>query len=164
MGEETREARRPTVEAAVVNSLQQECWQTSDNSGFHEDWDMAAKLEELAGRFDRILGPDYQPDPAVTINEEDVTMLREAAGVLRDNIIGTKMMLIVTEISEAMESLRKEGADGVVLGAGNVPEELADAVVRILDTGGIIKQPIGDSLIDKMAVNKTRPRKHGKKL
>jgi hypothetical protein len=114
---------RPTVEAGVVNALQQECGETAR---------------------------DHR--------------LKEIAATLRTNILGTKLMLIVSELSEGLESLRhNEGAAGALEGKGNFGEELADAIVRILDTGTFTKDNLGDELLKKMAVNKDRPFMHGNK-
>jgi hypothetical protein len=40
----------PTVEAGVVNALQQDCHQNATNHGFKQDWESAGWLEELADK------------------------------------------------------------------------------------------------------------------
>lgn len=143
--------------AAVINDVAQECWQTSENSGFHEDWDMAAELEALSKEM-----REGAPTRIVSITPD---RLDEIANILRTNIIGTKLMLTVSELAEALESLRDNTAAGVINGEGNVPEELADSHIRLHDLEGLIKATnIGDVMIAKMAVNKNRPFKHGRKL
>jgi NTP pyrophosphatase (non-canonical NTP hydrolase) len=75
-------------------------------------------------------------------------------------IFSTKIMLVVTELSEAIEAARVDnwqGKDGVA-------EELADAVIRIMDISGSLKIDIDKSVRDKIALNKTREQKHGKKF
>jgi hypothetical protein len=47
---------------------------------------------------------------------------------------------------------------------GNFGEELADAIVRILDTGTFTKDSLGDQLLHKMAINRDRPYMHGDKV
>jgi hypothetical protein len=137
----------PTVEAAVVNALQHECGQTAREHGFTNDWLDADWLEQLAN--------DMDPN--------DAGRLRHIARVLRTNILGMKLALIHSEISEALESLRENnGAQGALDGEGNFGEELADALVRIMDTGTFTKEALGDKLLNKMAVNKDRPHMHGK--
>jgi hypothetical protein len=154
----------PTVEAAVVNALQQECGQTAEEHGFTDDWYQADFLEALAEKMKgyqvwEITGDVDQKD---TSPVED--RLIHIAGVLRTNILGTKLALIHSELSEALESLRKNGgAEGALDGEGNFGEELADALVRIFDTGTFTKDALGDQLLHKMAVNKDRPHMHGNK-
>ena len=144
----------PTVEAAVVNALQMECGETARDHGFTNDWHMADWLEERANDLAN----------GVTLDSEDAVTLREIAAMLRTNILGTKLMLIVSELSEGLESLRhNDGARGALEGKGNFGEELADAIVRILDTGTFTKNNLGDELLKKMAVNRDRPYMHGNK-
>jgi hypothetical protein len=157
-------ALHPTVEAGVVNALQQECGQTAAEHGFSRDWEDAAFLEKLAEKMSgyqmwEITG---DVDGKDTGSVEDY--LVEMAGRYRNNVLGTKLMLIVSELSEGLESLRHNGgAEGALDGQGNFGEELADAIVRILDTGTFVKANLGDELLSKMAVNKDRPHMHGNK-
>jgi len=67
--------------------------------------------------------------------------------------------LMHSELSEALEELRKENCD-----MKNVGEELADCIIRILDFcegRGIDLQKLLEKKIKK---NKKRPYKHGKKF
>lgn len=155
---------RPTVEAGVVNALQHECGQTAAEHGFSRDWEDAAFLEKLAEKMKgyQIWEITGDVDGKDTGSVEDY--LVEMAGRYRNNVLGTKLMLIVSELSEGLESLRHNGgAEGALDGQGNFGEELADAIVRILDTGTFVKANLGDELLSKMAVNKDRPMMHGNK-
>jgi len=166
-------ALAPTVEAGVVNALQEECGRTAKEHGFSNDWLAADWLDALAehlskeSRFsdDEVFFPHLSEQPpfsATTVSTCDALQL--AASMLRTNILGMKMMLIVSELSEALESLRHNGgAEGALNGQGNVPEELADTIVRVLDTGTFIKANLGDELLKKMAINRDRPYMHGGK-
>lgn len=94
-------------------------------------------------------------------------------------------MLIVSEISEAVEADRKDLAafegDAKVMMAeyqqgffdsehfkqtikDTVEDELADALIRILDEAGRRGMDIEAHVMLKLAYNKTRPRLHGKKF
>jgi len=67
------------------------------------------------------------------------------------------LMLIVGEVSEAMEGLRKGDKD-------NFKEELADIVIRTADLAGGLGIDLEAEIIKKMEKNKKRPYKHGKKF
>ena len=88
-----------------------------------------------------------------------------------------KLMLIVTEVSEAMEALRylrpdfisalEQGIDRSVDAEQdcilkNFEEELADAVIRIADLSEALRLDLESAIYKKMAKNETRPNKHGK--
>lgn len=91
---------------------------------------------------------------------------------------GNKLMLIVSEVAEAQDELRKghtadytyypvavdKPGGGAILKPEGVPSELADVVIRVLDfcyTEGIDLQTI---IEEKLAYNATRERLHGKKF
>ena len=67
-----------------------------------------------------------------------------------------KLMLVVTELSEAMEAYRHDDKK-------NFNEEIADTFIRLFDICGSIGIDIEDEVEKKMEVNKQRPFKHGKK-
>ena len=69
--------------------------------------------------------------------------------------IGEALMLIVTELAEAMEAYRKEDKE-------NFNEELADTFIRLLDLCGGLNIDIEGEISKKSQKNKNRPYKHGK--
>lgn len=82
---------------------------------------------------------------------------------------GTKLMLIVSELAEALEELRDEHAmQEIRFGPDGKPEgftvELADAIIRICDMCGGYNLPLARALLVKLKYNETRPYKHGKAL
>ena len=107
--------------------------------------------------------------------------------------MGELLMLIVTEVAEAMEEHRNgrgvnetyysntrksKDEDGIVkqeiinyCGGGfvqnskpeGIPSELADVVIRIFDMCGYYGINLEDAIIEKMEYNRTRPYKHGNK-
>lgn len=139
-----------SVTAAVINDLTDEIGENIQAKGFREDWDLATKLEEIADEY-----------PEIDLDEAE-EILRKAANALRLNVLGTKLMLITSELSEALETLRDHGMD-IMSGEGNFGEELADAVIRIADTSHMIKSPLGDEITRKVEVNRERAHKHGRK-
>lgn len=74
-----------------------------------------------------------------------------------------KIALVMTELGELIEGLRvAEGPSSKILGFTNEEEEVADAIIRLLDYAGAYRLRIGEALAAKMAVNEGRPLKHGK--
>ncbi len=69
--------------------------------------------------------------------------------------IGEALMLIVTELAEAMEAHRKQNDE-------NFREELADTFIRLLDLCGGLGIDIEQEITAKSAKNRNRPYKHGK--
>lgn len=69
--------------------------------------------------------------------------------------IGEALMLIVTELAEAMEAHRVQDMD-------NFREEIADSFIRLLDLCGGLKIDIEEEIYKKSLKNKQRPYKHGK--
>jgi NTP pyrophosphatase (non-canonical NTP hydrolase) len=72
----------------------------------------------------------------------------------RDMMLG-KLMLVVTEVSEAAEAVRK--GDLV-----NFKEELADAFIRLLDITETMGIDIETEIHEKHGINTRRPAGHGK--
>lgn len=67
-----------------------------------------------------------------------------------------KLMLIVSEIAEAMEGHRKNLADDKLPKYPMLTVELADAIIRILDLAGGLKLDIHGALAYKLAFNAQR--------
>ena len=66
-----------------------------------------------------------------------------------------KLMLVVTEVSEAMEAYRNENFE-------EFATETADAVIRLFDLMRSLNIDIEAQLKYKMEINKKRKWKHGK--
>ena len=78
-----------------------------------------------------------------------------------------KIMLVVTELAEFVESYRK--GDEIIMDEHcpefmNTEIELADAVIRIFDIAKYHNFQIGKAIVAKMKYNETRPHLHGKKF
>lgn len=71
--------------------------------------------------------------------------------------------LMHSELSEALEAHRKDLMDDKLPHRSGVEVELADCVIRILDTAGAYGLDIQGAMVEKLEYNKTRPYKHGKK-
>lgn len=84
-------------------------------------------------------------------------------GIARSTI--EMLMLIVTEISECCEAFRQEEMpkSDHIFPYNLAEEELADAIIRIMDLGAYMNLDVGGALAAKMKFNRTRPYMHGKK-
>ena len=69
--------------------------------------------------------------------------------------LGEALMLIVTELAEAMEAYRRQEDE-------HFREEIADTFIRLLDLCGGLKIDIEAEIQKKAQRNLTRPYKHGK--
>jgi NTP pyrophosphatase (non-canonical NTP hydrolase) len=67
------------------------------------------------------------------------------------------LALIGTEVSEAIQEVRKGNSEAL-------KEELADIVIRVLDFSGALGFDLSQAIEDKHAINRGRPRKHGRIL
>ena len=67
-----------------------------------------------------------------------------------------KLMLIVSELAEAMEGDRKNLWDDKIPTRKMREVELADAVIRIFDLAGAFDMDLGGAMSEKMAYNATR--------
>jgi len=84
-----------------------------------------------------------------------------ATGKALDRNVPEMLMLIVSEVSEAMEGIRKS-KPGKVLMDDKLPNrpmaevELADAMIRIGDLAAFLGYDLGGAIVEKMAFNRTR--------
>lgn len=94
--------------------------------------------------------------------------------------VGEMLMLIVTEVAEAMEDARKLPREALCVPMyGDVPRgnegaslmkpsgfasEIADVVIRIGDLCGYLGIDLQKAVSEKMAYNATRPYRHGGKI
>ncbi len=103
-------------------------------------------------------------DLELTRLARDITEWREEKGfetppgietATERTLMMEKLMLVVTEVSEAAEDVRHANWDGFC-------EEIADTMIRLLDICGAANIDISREIAEKMAKNEARPFKHGK--
>jgi len=73
----------------------------------------------------------------------------------KERNVGEALMLVVTELAEAMEGYRHQDHD-------NFREELADTYIRLFDLCGGLGIDIESEIAKKVEKNKGRPYMHGK--
>lgn len=67
-----------------------------------------------------------------------------------------KLVLVHSELSEALEGVRKGLNDDHLTDRPMAEVELADAVIRIMDLSGSMGYDIGGAIMEKLAYNKQR--------
>lgn len=93
--------------------------------------------------------------------------------------VGEMLMLVVSELSEALEAHRKDRFSKYNISAedensisteefeenikDSFEDEICDAVIRLFDISKGLKIDLGWHIRAKLNYNKTRPHKHGKK-
>lgn len=82
--------------------------------------------------------------------------LQTGADITHTRNTGELLMLIVSEISEAMEAHRKNLNDDKLPHRKGIEVELADAVIRIFDLAGAYKLDLGGALVEKLNYNQQR--------
>ena len=77
-------------------------------------------------------------------------------GKFKDRNKGEMLMLIVSEIAEAMEGERKNKMDDHLPHRPSAEVELADAVIRIMDYCGRWKYDLAGAIMEKLDYNSKR--------
>lgn len=79
-------------------------------------------------------------------------------------IFGAKYALMVSELSKALEKLRKPGPDQHCTRHPGEAVELADCIIRIMDYAAARHLNIAEALVAKAEYNCQREHKHGGKV
>lgn len=112
----------------TINELSRKAYANAKAHGFWEDWD---QIDSLPPEFDKER--------------------------LRDSAISTRLLLIIREVTEALEALRRGDRPGF-------REEIADTFLRLGDLCGGLNIDAELGILAKMRINKPRPYKHGKRF
>ncbi len=77
-------------------------------------------------------------------------------GEPKERNTGELLMLIVSEVAEAMEGARKDLQDAHLPHRKSIEVELADAIIRIADLAESLKLDLGAAVVEKMEFNRNR--------
>lgn len=103
---------------------------------------------------------DYQLRSAVNMLVEECHFDAKSAGCWEHQpdvtALVVKLALVHSEISEALEGLRKNKDDDHIPTRKAFEVELADACIRIFDLAGVCNLDLGGALVEKKNYNKAR--------
>jgi NTP pyrophosphatase (non-canonical NTP hydrolase) len=77
-------------------------------------------------------------------------------GKIQDFNVPEKLMLVVSEVAEAMEGFRKDLMDDKLPHRKMIEVELADALIRICDLAGAMQLDLGGAVAEKLLYNASR--------
>lgn len=153
----------------TYTELQQKVYQTAKSHGFEgqQPLQALASHEDLEAYGWLNVQAETNPHAAALVR-----FLDKVNAEMKALTIDRKLLLIVGEVVEAQEALRKGHRTGETYFTpglvANKPEgfpiELADAAIRIMDLSEDLNIPLETYIINKDAFNVTRPFKHGKQF
>lgn len=129
-----------------------------------EEMEKVAAYQQLQREF-LVSNAVMAPMVAATFNSLQDMMqawFTDVQGFNRQNFDGDAM-LIVTELAEMVEADRTNSMSDKIPEFHGREEELADALVRVFHLAAKYNLRLAEAFTAKMAMNLTRPYKHGKK-
>lgn len=135
--------------AAFTNMLGVRIQEANAAKGF---WDAPDEIVALMSAFH-----------GAELTEEQQKALYGVEAKFENRNVGELLALIHSEVSEGLEGHRKNLDDDHLPHRKSLEVELADAMIRILDMAAGLKLDLGGAMVDKLAYNAKRPKKHGKK-
>jgi hypothetical protein len=131
---------------SAITFLQEVVHRNSAAHGFWEPWDDAQWLEEFAVHL---------KNSAVGMATDNYNRILKIAKEHRVMLLATKLMLSVSELSEALEALRDENPV-------DFNEEVIDSLIRNFDLLQHVGAETTSILANKITKNSERPYKHGR--
>lgn len=128
-----------------------------------QDTDREELRASLKSIFDTDKADFIGVDDAFEMLQQSIHAWNDVQGFWASDNTGEKLMLMVSELAEAMEGDRKGLMDDKVPERTMLEVELADTLIRIFDFAGRRKLDLAGALFDKMRVNLDRPFMHGKR-
>lgn len=134
MNTEFTQVERDLIEA--IDAFCDECHAASVGKGFWKDYDNLVSL----------------------VSSQFPQGLKALEGLM----IGQKLALMHSELSEALEGSRKDLGSDKLPGFTAEEEEIADAIIRAGDFAGKRRLRLGLAIVLKLRYNAGRPYMHGK--
>lgn len=145
--------------ATVIQNLAKRCQAASEKAGWYEERD-------AINAFDKSEASNF---PAGSALQKRFIERHTHNSVP----VVTKLMLIVSEVSEAMEVIRRSEPDSPRLFVNvtdpvtgkmeGLPSELADIIIRTFELAVGLDIDIGSAIMEKMSNNAGRSYRHGSK-
>ena len=79
------------------------------------------------------------------------------AAIAKRDFVLAQLAKVASEVGEAVQAIQRHD-----INSAELETELADIVIRVADLAGFLDVNLGRAVHRKMAVNRSRPRKHGK--
>jgi NTP pyrophosphatase (non-canonical NTP hydrolase) len=123
------------LDAQAIDNLSMSIYRDNVNKGF---WEELSKLSSIENK--------------------------EIKDIARRAWLNEKLLLVVTELSEGVEAIRKNLQSDHLENRSGIEEEVADTIIRLLDFCGGTGVKIGEVIFEKLEYNRSREFKHGKKF
>lgn len=128
-------------EITALQSIQAKCYQQAFDSGWHNDPTLKTKLELLK---------------AHGVDEHTAKLIVTLPEFQHHREFGTRLALAHSELSEALEGVRKNLMDSHLPDRKCGEVEFADCIIRLLDTATVEGWDIASALAEKHDYNGVR--------
>lgn len=114
------------------------------------------KTKKMKENINEIVKTCHEAASNWWIDHENGLPLLESAGKWKKYVVASKLALIHSEVSEALEGDRKDLFDDHLPHRSSLEVELADAFIRLVDLAGALELDLGGAIVEKLAYNAKR--------